>query len=109
MNNDALPSIPELLNNPASSTWLRSALQGVLFGGRDPCDSASDAQLLADVLDARARAIGDASDGCTYYDGRRTPMVDLLLPITDAEQAENVIRTEPVSPRAVSVYAPHSR
>jgi hypothetical protein len=109
MTNDALPSIPELLNNPACSTWLRTALQGVLFGGRDPCDAARDAQLLADVLDARANAIGEAASRRTYYDGRRTPLVDLLLPIVAVDQAEGLIRTEPVSPRAVNVYALHSR
>jgi hypothetical protein len=107
--NDALPSIPELLNNPACSTWLRSALQGVLFGGRDPCDAAGDAQLLADVLDARAKAIGDAANLRTYYDGRRMPLVDLLLPIVDADQAESPIRTEPVSALAMNVFALHSR
>ena len=51
MTNEALPSIPELLNNPVSSTWLRSALQGVLFGGREPSAAARDARLLADVLE----------------------------------------------------------
>jgi hypothetical protein len=109
LNNNALPSIPELLNNPACSTWLRTALQGVLFGGRDPCDAARDAQLLADVFDARAKAIGEVSASQTYYDGCRAPMADLLLPLVGADQAEGLIRTEPVSLRTANGYALHAR
>lgn len=42
----------QLLASPAVSHWLKSSLQSALQ--RDPLDAASDASLLADVLNARA-------------------------------------------------------
>ena len=84
MNQDLLPSVPEILNNPACSTWLRSTLQAALFGSRDPTQAARDARLLADVLQARAEA-GRSSPGFVYFDGRRQPEVDVPLPLTDSD------------------------
>ena len=108
MTNEALPSIPELLNNPACSTWLRSALQGVLFGGREPSAAARDARLLADVLEERAAAIGKAN-GLAYYDGRRVPMIDLQLPLVDIYQVNEVACTGSLPSRMNNVHPQHSR
>ena len=108
MTNEALPSIPELLNNPASSTWLRSALQGVLFGGREPSQASRDARLLADVLEQRAAAIGKTG-GLTYYDGRRAPLVDLELPLVDTDQINEAAFTGSQSPRVNNMRPLHSR
>jgi len=108
MTNEALPSIPELLNNPTSSTWLRSALQGVLFGGREPSAAARDARLLADVLEQRAAAIGNAN-GLAYYDGRRAPLLDLQLPLVDTDQIDEVAFTGSQSPRVNNMRPLHSR
>lgn len=50
-----LPSIEEVLNDPAASSWLRAALYSAL--SRDPVDAANDAELLAQILDARCNKI----------------------------------------------------
>ena len=58
MKNDLpadLPSIEEILHDPASSLWLRNALRTALV--RDPVDAANDAEVLARLLDRRCRSI----------------------------------------------------
>lgn len=50
-----LPSIEAVLHDPSASNWLKQALTGAL--SRDPVDAAHDAELLARLLDARARSI----------------------------------------------------
>ena len=50
-----LPSIDEILADPAASLWLRHALLGAL--SRDPVDAANDAEVLAGLLDRRCRRI----------------------------------------------------
>jgi hypothetical protein len=52
---DDLPSIEEVLRDPAASLWLRNALRAALV--RDPVDAANDAELLAWLLDRRCRSI----------------------------------------------------
>jgi hypothetical protein len=104
MTNEALPSIPELLNKPTCSTWLRSALQGVLFGGREPFTAARDARLLADLLEVRAAAMGKAN-GLAYYDGRRPPLVDLFLPLVEADLTNDVTCTGSQPARANHVLS----
>lgn len=47
----AQQTIDSLLVSPATSSWLKSALQGALE--RDPVDAANDAELLASLLAAR--------------------------------------------------------
>jgi hypothetical protein len=50
-----LPSIEEVLHDPAASSWLRTGLHSAL--DRDPVDAANDAELLARLLDARCNKI----------------------------------------------------
>lgn len=52
---DDLPSIEEVLRDPAASLWLRNALRAALV--RDPVDAANDAEVLARLLDRRCRSI----------------------------------------------------
>ena len=63
MNNDAqpgdLPTIEEILNDPAASFWLKSALRSTL--SRDPVDAANDADVLARVLRRRCQNILDVT------------------------------------------------
>jgi hypothetical protein len=50
-----LPSIEEVLHDPAASSWLRNALNSALV--RDPVDAANNAELLARILDARCQEL----------------------------------------------------
>ena len=52
---DDLPSIEEVLRDPAASLWLRNALRAALV--RDPVDAANDAEVLTRLLDRRCRSI----------------------------------------------------
>jgi hypothetical protein len=52
---DDLPSIEEVLRDPAASLWLRNALRAALV--RDPVDAANDAEVLVRLLDRRCRSI----------------------------------------------------
>ena len=52
---DDLPSIEEVLRDPAASLWLRNALRAALVC--DPVDAANDAEVLARLLDRRCRSI----------------------------------------------------
>ena len=46
---------PNQLNNPATSDWLRAALQDALRP--DPLDALNDAQILEEILKARHDAL----------------------------------------------------
>jgi hypothetical protein len=46
-----VPSIAQVMNDPAVSDWLKHALSGAL--NRDPVDAAHDAECLAEILGAR--------------------------------------------------------
>jgi len=46
-----VPSIAQVMNDPAASDWLKHALSGAL--NRDPVDAAHDAECLAEILGAR--------------------------------------------------------
>ncbi len=48
-----LPTIEEVLRDPAASLWLKAALRTALE--RDPVDAANDAEVLLRLLDARLR------------------------------------------------------
>jgi hypothetical protein len=48
---DELPSIEEVLADPAASFWLKTALQSSLC--RDPVDAAHDSDVLAKLLGRR--------------------------------------------------------
>lgn len=50
-----LPSIDDVLRDPAASRWLRDALSTALT--RDPVDAANDAEVLAKLLDRRYRLL----------------------------------------------------
>lgn len=50
-----LPPISEILADPAGSFWLKNALREAL--SRDPVDAATDAEVLAKLLDWRCREI----------------------------------------------------
>lgn len=50
-NRDEVPSIAELLADPAASVWLKMALRSALC--RDPVDAAHDSQVLECVLARR--------------------------------------------------------
>ena len=52
---DADERIRHMLNDPAASRWLRNALRAAL--DRDPVDAANDAEILGEVLNARAEAV----------------------------------------------------
>jgi hypothetical protein len=56
---EELPSIEEILLDPAASFWLRNALRSALT--RDPVDAANDAEVLARLLDRRCRSILEKS------------------------------------------------
>ncbi len=51
--------IQEVINDPSASTWLREALKQSLE--RDPVDAASDAELLAELLDQRCTEVLSAA------------------------------------------------
>ncbi len=57
MNAEALsmPDIRQILEDPAASDWLKSALADAV--ARDPVDALSDALLLAQTLDDRLREV----------------------------------------------------
>jgi hypothetical protein len=59
MSDDAkdgdLPTIDQILGDPAASMWLKAALRSAL--SRDPVDAANDADLLAQVLELQCRSI----------------------------------------------------
>jgi hypothetical protein len=54
-----LPSVDEVLADPAASLWLKSALRSAL--SRDPVDAANDSEILARLLRLRChRLLGKA-------------------------------------------------
>jgi hypothetical protein len=56
---DDLPSIEQILADPAASGWLKAALRSALL--RDPVDAANDSEVLAKVLDRWCRGILESS------------------------------------------------
>jgi hypothetical protein len=50
-----LPTIEQVLADPAGSDWLKAALRSAL--SRDPVDAANDAEVLAKLLDRRCRQV----------------------------------------------------
>jgi hypothetical protein len=54
-NSGELPKIATVLDDPAASSWLKTCLCSALF--RDPVDAANDAEVLAQLLERRCRAI----------------------------------------------------
>lgn len=50
-----LPTINDVLRDPAASFWLKDALRSALL--RDPVDASNDAEVLARLLDRRCRTI----------------------------------------------------
>jgi hypothetical protein len=54
-NSGELPEITAVLGDPAASSWLKTCLCSALF--RDPVDAANDAEVLAQLLERRCRAI----------------------------------------------------
>jgi hypothetical protein len=50
-----LPSIDEVLADPAASFWLKMALRSAL--SRDPVDAAHDSEILAQLLGRRCDAL----------------------------------------------------
>lgn len=52
---DELPEIATVLDDPAASSWLTACLCSAL--SRDPVDAANDAEVLAQLLELRCRAI----------------------------------------------------
>lgn len=53
-----MKTIDAVLNDPATSNWLKAVLQSALL--RDPVDAANDASLLAELLDENARTMAAA-------------------------------------------------
>jgi hypothetical protein len=51
----SLPTIEEVLRDPATSIWLRQSLSSALQ--RDPVDAANDAEILALLLARRCQTI----------------------------------------------------
>ncbi len=56
----AEPSAEKMLADPATSTWLKRALQDALE--RDPVDALNDALALAGILEERLRSHFDLDD-----------------------------------------------
>ena len=54
MNRAPVPTIEEVLADPAASCWMKAALRSAL--DRDPVDAANDADCLSSLLEARANA-----------------------------------------------------
>lgn len=54
-HDDDLPTIEQIMADPAGSFWLKRALSAAL--ARDPIDAANDAEVLAQLLDRRCREI----------------------------------------------------
>lgn len=54
-HDDDLPTIEQIVADPAGSSWLKRALGAALT--RDPVDAANDAEVLAQLLDRRCRQI----------------------------------------------------
>jgi hypothetical protein len=54
-NSDELPEITAVFGDPAASYWLKTCLCSAL--SRDPVDAANDAEVLAQLLERRCRAI----------------------------------------------------
>jgi hypothetical protein len=52
---DHVPSIDQVLADPAASSWIKQSLRSAL--SRDPVDAANDAEVLACVLDNRCQKI----------------------------------------------------
>jgi hypothetical protein len=50
-----LPGIDEILTDPTTSIWLKSALQAALC--RDPVDAANDSEILARLLELRCNRL----------------------------------------------------
>ena len=50
-----VPTIADVLADPAASFWLKNALKTAL--ARDPVDAANDAEMLLKLLDARLRIL----------------------------------------------------
>jgi hypothetical protein len=55
LNENDEPTIEQILCDPAASYWLKSALRSALL--RDPIDAANEAEVLAQLLDRRCRAL----------------------------------------------------
>jgi hypothetical protein len=53
----ALPSLEKILEDPAASSWLKSALKDAI--DRDPIDALNDALVLAATLEDRLRGVFD--------------------------------------------------
>jgi hypothetical protein len=58
--NEGIPSAQALLQDSASSFWLKSALRTALQ--RDPVDALNDALILAATLDAHLRSVFGLSE-----------------------------------------------
>ncbi len=50
-----VPSVAEVLSDPAASYWLKNALRAAL--SRDPVDAANDAEVLARILEERVQRL----------------------------------------------------
>ena len=50
-----LPSMDEIITDPAASSWLKTALRSALC--RDPVDAAHDSEILARLLEERCDKI----------------------------------------------------
>ncbi len=58
---EPLPSIEDVLADPAASHWLKAALRSAL--ARDPVDAANDSAVLAQLLDRRLCAVLGCGNG----------------------------------------------
>lgn len=58
MNRAHVPTIEEVLDDPAASRWMEDALRSAL--ARDPVDVANEAAFLCALLDKRADAAMEA-------------------------------------------------
>ena len=50
-----IPTIAEVLSDPAASFWLKTALRSALC--RDPVDAANDSEILARLLQRRCNQV----------------------------------------------------
>src|SRR5262249_40312179 len=84
-SSDDLPSVSQVLGDPAASSWLTHALATALI--RDPVDAANDAEALARLLDGRCREILQRDLTVTRSSNREDQKVNALVALL-AKKAE---------------------
>lgn len=78
---NTFPTIPEVLNDPATSYWLKDTLRSALK--RDIVDAANDAEVLAKLLANRCAKLTHQRHAMTAEELRRWNKNDPINPLRD--------------------------